>query len=60
MFKPNPIRYDVGKQALNIKCGENQDYHNMLYDAQIYNYFDIRRNLTNLNLFEEASKIFTE
>ena len=35
MLKPNPIRYDVGKQALNIKCGENQDYHNMLYDAQI-------------------------
>ena len=30
----------------------------MLYDAQMYKYIDIRRNLTQLSVFEEASKTF--
>ena len=32
----------------------------MLHDAQVYKYIDIRRNLTNMSVFEEVSNIFPE
>ena len=58
LLKPNPNRDDVEKKAWNFYVVKNHFYHHMLYDAQIYKCIDIRRNLTNLSVFEEAYLIF--
>ena len=38
-------RDDLEKKALNLKIVLNNDYHYMLYDAQIYKSIDIGRSL---------------
>ena len=51
LLKPNPIRDDLEKKALNFKCGEKSR-------LSLHVIWCADRNLTNLSVFEEASKIF--